>query len=104
MLSVVVDIIDTHFSSYELLLSQSLAKMPPRAVIVLASSAISFIEHDNLIYLYKPVKADEMMVAIDWGKDISLGKKPVKPFFSDPKVIAVPKKPQDLLSVPFTGS
>ncbi len=77
----VVDIVDTHFARSEQLVEKSLARVPPRAIIALAFNASARIDRDNLLYLDKPIKADEMMDAIDWASDISKGKVRQKPFF-----------------------
>lgn len=81
-----IDIIDTHFVGAERLLEQSLARIPPRSVIVLAAPATARIERDNVIYLEKPVKAALMMAALDWANEVSLGNNKPKPNLT----IAVP--------------
>jgi hypothetical protein len=80
-----VDIIDTYCENYEQLLEHSLARTPSRAIVVLTSKAITRIEQDNLLYLNKPIKVEEMMEAIDWAKDLSHGSSRHKPFFSYPE-------------------
>ncbi|WP_394753905.1 hypothetical protein [Crenothrix sp.] len=83
-----VDIIDIHFAHSEQLVQNSLTRIPKRAIIVLTSQAITRIDADNLLYLNKPIKADEMMEAIDWASDIAQGKIRQKPFFDPVSVVA----------------
>jgi hypothetical protein len=90
-----VDIIDTHFAHSDQLVENSLTRSPQRAIIVLTSKTTDHIDRDNLLYLTKPIKADEMMDAIDWANDISQGRirrKP-KPYFDRVKVSAFTPEP-----------
>lgn len=88
-----VDIIDTHFAHSEQLIEKSLARVPLRSIIVLTSKTTERINKDNLLYLDKPIRADEMMDAIDWANDINNGRYRRKPFFDRVKASASPHAP-----------
>lgn len=77
-----IDIIDTHFANSEQLVENSLARTPHRAIIVLTAKKTERLEYDNLLYLDKPIKAEQMMAALNWAQDISNG-------ISSPKPIAL---------------
>jgi hypothetical protein len=88
-----VDIIDTHFAHSDQLVENSLTRSPQRVVIVLTSKTTDRIDRDNLLYLTKPIKADEMMDAIDWANDISQGRIRRKPYFDSVKISAFTPEP-----------
>lgn len=75
-----VAIIDTRFEHARELLEQSITQGKMRAIIVLSSQLVDRINHDNVIYLDKPITAEPMFEALDWAKDISEGKQRGKPF------------------------
>ncbi|WP_394752094.1 hypothetical protein [Crenothrix sp.] len=77
-----------------------MARNPQRAIIVLTAGTAGRIDRDNVLYLDKPIKTDEMMDAIDWANDISHSRVRRKPYFDRVQIsefareIAKPNKPE----------
>jgi hypothetical protein len=95
-----VDLIDTHFSYSEKLIETSLSRIPQRSVIVLTTKKTERLVKDNVLYLDKPIKAEQMMEALDWANDYSKSRPRPKPFFDTPTVHtfspATPARPQSI--------
>jgi hypothetical protein len=83
-----VDIIDTHFAHSEQLIENSLSRTPQRCIIVLSTKKTERLSKDNLLYLDKPIKAEQMMEALDWANDICQGRVRQKPFFDNAPVLS----------------